>query len=89
MLQALICRALFPRVLRVVVPRISVFRDYSVFLTEDSDFVGCFVQTWDEDSLLSVCIRLEVSGQRVPCAELAGLSRIVGNLTSCHLPLSC
>ena len=89
MLQALICRALFPKVLRVVVSRISAFRDYSVFFTEDSDLVGCFVQTWYEDSLFSVCIRLEVSGQRVSCAELAGLSRIVGSLPSCQLPLSC
>ena len=49
----------------------------------------CFVQTWDDHSFMSVCIRIEPLGQLVPKAELSGLSRIIDSATSCQLPLSC
>ena len=31
----------------------------------------------------------EPAGQRIPCVEIAGLSRIVGSLPTCQLPLAC
>ena len=36
-----------------------------------------------------MCVRVESPGQRVPVAELAGISRIVDSVPSCQLPLSC
>ena len=32
---------------------------------------------------------MESAGQRVPTAELAGLSRVIDSVPSCQLPLSC
>ena len=59
-----------------------------VFVDDVSE-VSFYVQTWDDHSLLSICVRVEAAGQRVPYAELARLSRVVGSLPSCQLPLSC
>ena len=69
--------------------RISAFRDYSVVFVDNAAEVSCFVLTWDDHSLLSICVRVEPTVQRVPYADLAGLSRVVGSLPSCQLPLSC
>ena len=84
----MICQALFPRVLRLLVSRISSFREYSVFFLENAATQECFVHTWDVDALFSVCIRVESAGQRVPTAVLAGLSRVIDSVPSCQLPLS-
>ena len=75
--------------LRLLVACISSFRDYSVVFVEDAAEVSCYVQTWDDLSLLSIYVRVEAAGHRVPYAEQAGLSRVVGSLPSCQLPLSC
>ena len=74
-------RALFPRALRLLVARISSFREYSVSFVEDDKSHKCFVQTWDDYSLMSICVWVEPLGRAVP--------RIVDSTTSCHLPLSC
>ena len=86
---SLICQALFPRALRSLVANVSAFRDYSIFFFDDSKTHSCIVQTWDEHELFCVCVLVEASGQCVPIAELAGLSRIVDSLASCQLPVSC
>ena len=75
--------------LRSLVARIASFGEYSVFFVSDATTHECFVHTWDESSLFSVCVRVESRGQRVPVAELAGISRIVDSVPSCQLPLSC
>ena len=85
----MICQTLFPRVLRSLVSRISSFREYCVFFIENATTQECFVHTWDDDALFSVCIRVESAGQRVPAAKLAGLSRVMDRVPSCQLPLSC
>ena len=85
----MICQALFPRVLRLLVSRISSFREYSIFFIESATTQECFVHTWDDDALFSVCVRVETAGQRVPIAELAGLSRVIDSVPSCQLLLSC
>ena len=72
----------------MLIARISAFREYSVFFVEDDKSQKCFVQTWDDHSLMSVCVWVEPLGQVVPKAELSGLSRIVGSTSSCQLPLS-
>ena len=36
-----------------------------------------------------MCIRVESAGQRVPTAEMAGLSRVIDSVPSCQLPLLC
>ena len=69
--------------------RISSFREYSVFFVDTATTQECFVHTWDDNALFSVCIRVEPAGQRVPVSELAGLSRIMDSVPSCQLPLSC
>ena len=46
------------------------------------------MRTREEDSLLDVCINVEVSGQRVPNAELLSLSRIVCSCETGQKPLS-
>ena len=51
--------------------------------------MSCFVQTWDDVVQTRVCVRVELAGQRVPCVELASLSRVVGSLPTSQLPLSC
>ena len=56
---------------------------------EDERTHKCFVQTWDEHSLMSVCVWVEPSGQHALKRELAGLSRVVDSTTSCQLPLAC
>ena len=89
MFLSLICRPLFPRALRLLISRISAFREYSVFFVEDERTHKCFVQTWDEHCWMSVCVWVEPSGQHAPKAELAGLSGVVDSTTSCQLPLAC
>ena len=56
---------------------------------EDDKSHKCFVQTWNDHSLISICVWVEPQGRSVPIAELSGLSRIVDSTTSCQLPLSC
>ena len=38
---------------------------------------------------MSICVRVEAAGQRVPEAELAGLSRVIDSTPACQMPLSC
>ena len=75
--------------LRALVARISAFREYSVCFAEVDGLHKCFVQTFDDHTLMSVCVRVESVGQRVPEAELAGLSRVIDSTASCQMPLSC
>ena len=56
---------------------------------EDDKSHRCFVQTWDDHSLMSICVWVEPLGRAIPSAELSGLSQIVDSKTSCQLPLSC
>ena len=69
--------------------RIAAFREYSMFFIESGEDHNCIVQTWDDHTLMSVCVRVESVGQRVPEAELAGLSRVIDGTSSCQMPLCC
>ena len=75
--------------MRTLVSRILSFREYSVFFASNATTQECLVHTWDDDALFSVCVLLCSAGQRVPAAELAGLSSIMDSVPSCQLPLSC
>ena len=75
--------------LRALIARISAFREYSVFFAEVDGLHKCFVQTFDDHTLMSICVRVETAGQRVPEAELAGLSRVIESTASCQMPLAC
>ena len=86
---SLICRALFSWVLRLLVARITAFRDYSVFFVDDGTTCSSFVETWDKHELFCVCVLVESSGQKVPVAELAGLSHVVDSTMSCQFSVSC
>ena len=86
--QALVCRALFPRVLRTLLSRVAIFKEYSVSFEEFSGEQLCIVRTWEENSLLDVCINVGDVGQRVPDAELSSLSRIVRSCGGELMPLS-
>ena len=72
-----------------MIARVVAFRDYSVFFVDDGVSHSCYVQTWDEHELFCVCVHVEASGQKVPNSELAGLSRVIDSIVSCHLPVSC
>ena len=72
-----------------MIARISAFREYSVVFVENDKSQKCFVQTWDDHSLMSICVMLEPLRQAIPKAGLSGLSRIVDSTSSCQLPLSC
>ena len=87
-LQALICRALFPRVLRLLLSRLVAFGEYSVTFEEVNGRQLCFVSTWEDNSLLDICVGVEVLQQRVAASELASLSRVVCALESGQMPLS-
>ena len=82
------CRALFPRVLRTLLSRVAIFKEYSVSFEEFGGEQLCIVRTWEEDALLEVCINVEDVGQRVPDAELSSLSRIVCSCGGELMPLS-
>ena len=69
--------------------RIAAFREYSMFFIESGEDHNCIVQTWDDHTLMSVCVRVESVGQRVPEAELAGFSRVLDGTSSCQMPLCC
>ena len=75
--------------LRSLVARISASREYSLFFVESGGGHKCFVKTWDNHSLMSVCVRIEAASQRVPEAKLAGLSLVTDSSFSCQMPLSC
>ena len=75
--------------LRSLFARIGSFREYSVSFAESGGYHKCVVQTFDEHTLMSICVRVEAAGQRVPEAELAGLSRVIDSTTACQMPLSC
>ena len=86
--QALVCRALFPRVLRTLLSRVAIFKESFVSFEEFSVEQLCIVRTCEENSLLDVCINVEEVGQRVPDAELPSLSRIVCSCGGELMPLS-
>ena len=88
MFQSLICRALFPRVLRVLFSRIAAFREYSVFFEDHADGLYCIVRTWDEQDLQEICVHVEALGQKVPRAELSSLARVISCVMTSQLPLS-
>ena len=75
--------------LRSLFARIGAFREYSISFMESDGYHKCFVQTFDEHTLMSICVRVEASGQRIPEADLAGLSRVIDSTASCQMPLSC
>ena len=81
--QSLLCRAIFPRLLRSLFARVAAFKDYSLEYEERSDGLYCFVRTWDDANLQDVCVRVESLGQQVPNAELSCMSRAVDSLSSC------
>ena len=87
LLWALICRALFPRVLRALNSRIVIFGVYSVPFNELDGNQYCDVRTWKDDALLEVCVHVEPSGRRLPERKLAGLSRVVSSLPTSQLPI--
>ena len=70
--QSLLCRVIFPRVLRSLFARVASFKEYSLVYEERSD----------------VCVRVETLGQHVPNAELSCVSRIIDRLASCQWPLA-
>ena len=74
--------------LRSLFARVDAFKDYSVTFEEHHDGLYCIVRTWDDAELQSICVRVEALGQRVPCAELSCLSRILDSVISCQLPIS-
>ena len=84
----MICRALFPRVLRSIILRVTAFNCYSVRFEEHPDGQYCFVLTWGGNTLLDICINVEPLGQRVPQSELWSLSRIETSLPSASFPVS-
>ena len=86
--QSLICRALFPRVLRSLIARVSALKENSVVFAEHREGLYCIVSTWDDDKLQSVFVGVEALGQRVPCAELSCLSRVIDSVISCQFPIS-
>ena len=86
--QSLICRAVFPCVLRSMVSRVAKFEHYSMKFEERSDGQYCFVHTWEDNSLLSLCVNVEAPGQRVPHGDLSSLSRVVSSLPTELMPLS-
>ena len=88
MFWSLICRALFPRVLRSIISRVTAFNCYSVRFEEHPDGQYCFVLTWEGNTLLDICINVEPLGQRVPQSELSSLSRIITSLPSASFPVS-
>ena len=51
-----------------------------MFYIDNATTQECFVHTCDDDALFSVCVRVESAGQRVPAAELAGLSRVMDSV---------
>ena len=55
---------------------------------EHSDGQYCFVLTWEGNTLLDICVKVEPLGQRVPQSELSSLSRIVTSLPSAPFPIS-
>ena len=85
--QAMVCRAVFPRVLRTLLSRMSAFKEYSVRFEEFGGEQLCIVRTWEENSMLDVCINVEGSGKRAPNAELSSLSRIVCSCEGVQMPL--
>ena len=48
----------------------------------------CFVSTWEDNSLLDICVNVEELGQRVPVPELSSLYRVMCSVESDHMPLS-
>ena len=84
-LQALVCRALCLRVLRMLLSRVSSFKEYSVIIEESGEKQSCFVRTWEDNSLLDICANVEVLGQRVPASES---SRAVCSVESSRMSLS-
>ena len=84
----MICRALFPRILRSLFARIAAFKEYSIFFEDHADGVYCVVRTWDEIELQETCVRVDSFGQQVPRAEFSSLSRVIDCVITSQLPLS-
>ena len=73
--------------LRALHSRIITFGVYSVSFNEVDGNQYCVVRTWEDDSLLEVCVHVEPSGRRLPEKKLAGLSRVVSSLPTSQLPI--
>ena len=87
-LQALICRALYQRVLRALFARVDTFGQYSVCFEDNEDDQQCTVRTWEKNVLLEVCVSVEPLGQIIPAAEFAAFSRVVSCLPSSQMPVA-
>ena len=87
-LQALICRALYPRVLRALFARVDTFGQYSVCFEDHADCQHCIVRTWEKNVLLELCVSVEPLGQIIPAAEFAALSRVVSCWPSSQMPVA-
>ena len=84
-LQSLICRALYPRVLRALFARVDTFGHYSVCFEDHEDGQHCIGRTWEKNVLLEVCVSVEPLVQVIPAAEFAAISRVVSCLPSSQM----
>ena len=86
MFQALLCRGLAPRVLRLVLSAVGTQHVYTLFYEKDTDVERCFVVCWLDNTLRKTCIGQEALHQPMPKSELVPLAQFVKSVPNARLP---
>ena len=85
--QALLCRGLAPRVLRLVLSAVGKQNENALFYEKDRDDERCFVVCWLDHSLRKICIGQQVLDQVMPKSELVPLAQFVNSVPNACVPL--
>ena len=85
--QAILCHALAPRVLRLVLSAVGSSKKFGLSYERGTDVERCFVLCWLNNSQKRICIGQESLNQRMPRSELIPLAHFVYSLPNARLPL--
>ena len=85
--QTILCRVLYPRVLRRVVTQVRQAGFFSVSFVREAAGLCCYISVWDGNVLKHVCVLWEPLGLPFGEAELRCLSRFLCCLPREYRPL--
>ena len=76
-----------PRVLRLVLGSVAVFKEYCIHFEKELDVERCYIVYWEEQHLKKICIDCQSLDQAVSDAELIPLARFICSMGVPQLPM--
>ena len=87
-LWALVCDALYARVLRFIFGVVNRFKSCILEYKERPEGLFCYIRTWDGVRMKRVCVLVEDHDIRLPRSELLCLSRVMCSVNGSSYPVA-